>query len=84
MTDFHGVCDRCGKQIEGMWEPKTDTAPGFTAGWYRVDEDGVGWGRYTNPGERIICDACMWADPRYREVYGINEPSSSGSETQTR
>lgn len=56
-------CDRCHQQIDGM---RTD---GLTAGFYEV-EHGQGFGKYTNPGERIICDRCMHTDPRYIADYG--------------
>ena len=62
------ICDRCDDEIEGL------RGQFATAGFY--DTAGQSWwARYANPGEKIVCDACMWADPRYRADYGINEPA---------
>ena len=63
MNDVTVTCDRCGKQIEGI---EHETA---TGGFYRIKVDGEGWGKYTNPGERVVCDDCMWHDPRYLVDY---------------
>jgi hypothetical protein len=54
-------CDRCKQEIVGARPPDPD---GMTAGYY------VGWKEQMDPGEHIICDACMWADPRYIAIYG--------------
>lgn len=54
------VCDRCRKTVEGMRGPR------YTAGFY----DAEAWVKYTNPGEKIICDNCMWSDARYQADYG--------------
>lgn len=58
------TCDRCHKVIEGF----TDGA-GMTAGYY---EGGSGsyWAKFMGKEEKRVCDACMWADDRYRAVYG--------------
>ena len=56
-------CDRCKKQVNGI---KTETA---TGGFYEVANP-LGWGKYADPGEKIVCDNCMWNDPRYIAVYG--------------
>ncbi len=60
------VCSRCNKDTGS---PLLDG--GMTAGYYHV-EGTNGWGQFANPGEVFICDACMWADPRYIAVYGIH------------
>ena len=57
-----GVCSRCRKAIEGFRPPDG----GMTAGYYHA----LSWKKYANPGEVIICDDCMWADPRYIADYG--------------
>jgi len=56
------VCSRCHKDTGS---PLPDG--GMTAGYYVA----AGWPEFANPGEVYICDACMWADPRYQAVYGI-------------
>lgn len=73
MSNITVKCDRCGKLIEGVEYPPEEGKLGATGGFYRIKEDGVGWGKYTNPGERVICDACMWQDERYIADYGHNE-----------
>lgn len=55
-------CDRCKKPIEDFRPPDPDY--GVTAGYY------LDWDLFMDPGERIVCDACAWADPRYIAVYG--------------
>lgn len=62
------TCDRCGAKVDGF------RGQYATAGFY--DTAGQSWwARYARPGERIVCDACMWADPGYRADYGIHEPA---------
>jgi hypothetical protein len=53
-------CDRCKKEVDGAVDGI------LSAGCY------VGWLKFMNPGEHLICDACMWSDPRYIAVYGVN------------
>lgn len=63
-----GICDRCNKQVPNFGPP----AGGITAGYYLIDES---WQPYANEGETIICDFCMWSDPRYIKDFGrINLP----------
>lgn len=73
MADITVVCDRCGKTVEGLHSPATETSMGMTAGYY--DTSGQPWSDFVDPGERIICDDCMWADARYIAVYGDNRPA---------
>lgn len=56
------TCDRCKKTVAGLW---TDFA---TSGFYQCAAGH--WSNLVNPGESIICDECMHADPRYLAVYG--------------
>jgi hypothetical protein len=42
----------------------------FTAGFYVRDPSGGGWEKWMFPEEKIVCDVCMQADPRYLAVYG--------------
>jgi hypothetical protein len=55
-------CDRCGNTIDGI-----EHAFG-TAGFYRVAPGSL-WAKFGNPNEHIVCDDCMWKDPRYMSVY---------------
>lgn len=57
------TCDRCRGRIDGQ------KSPYFTAGYYEV---GLGsyWNKYAHKGENILCDECMFHDPRYIRDYG--------------
>jgi hypothetical protein len=59
-------CDRCGKVIDGYRDELC------TAGFYDVapNDSPFSWHNLANPGERIVCDPCMWNDPRYIALYG--------------
>lgn len=57
-------CDRCHKCIEGI--RVADELQTFTGGYY--DVTGY-WSQYANPGESIVCDACMHSDERYLADY---------------
>ena len=59
------TCDRCRKTIYG-WND-----PGVATGGYYETHPGSGWSKYANVGENIICDSCMWLDPRYVSDYGV-------------
>ena len=73
-------CDRC-KQI--VDSPPPDG--GMTAGYYHSAEDGDMWGKFANPGERHICDTCMWSDPRYIAAYGrYHNPRSTDTPEGTK
>jgi hypothetical protein len=51
-------CNRCHKDVEG-----TIDGP-MSSGVY------VDWVEFMDSEEHIICDSCMWSDPRYIKVYG--------------
>lgn len=71
MSDITVICDRCGKTVEGIHTP-ADTEkgiPGGTGGYYNVAPPSA-WTLYADVDENIICDECMWSDPRYIAVYG--------------
>ena len=72
MDEVTVTCDRCGKQIRGL---RTED---MTAGFY--DTSGHTWGQYANDGELVVCDDCMWSDPRYIAVYGDNRPKPMNKE----
>jgi hypothetical protein len=72
MTTIHVYCDRCNKHIGGAFTSRRDTGY-FTAGYYDVTPGMHGknqWARYARDGERNVCDACMWADPKYIAEHG--------------
>ena len=60
---LHIVCDRCKQVVKGA----AKDCGGCTAGYYEV-QHGF-FSKYASEGERYICDACMQADPRYKEDY---------------
>lgn len=55
-------CDRCHEAFEGFEDE------GGTGGFYYVNK-GV-WASFANPFETVVCDKCMWDDPRYIAVFG--------------
>ena len=67
-----GPCDRCGEKFDGF---RTE---GATAGFYDVTptDSPAGWDKFANAGEGIVCDRCMWNDPRYVAVYGTANATS--------
>ena len=60
-------CSRCHKTVDGVEFEAAPGVPGGTAGFYRLD---AYWGKFADEGETILCDSCMWHDPRYQAVYG--------------
>jgi len=56
------TCDRCGETKQGMLLPEG------TVGFYALDDE-LGWAKYANEGEEILCDACMQLDERYLADY---------------
>lgn len=30
------------------------------------------WFQFARTGEFLVCDACMWLDPKYRLIYGVH------------
>jgi hypothetical protein len=60
-------CDRCKHIKEGsVWADGSGSAGCYVVG----GDDSHYWSRYANPGEHLVCDQCMWSDPRYIKVYG--------------
>jgi hypothetical protein len=57
-------CDRCRKPIKDFRPP----AHGLTAGYYHVTNDT----KLGRPGERYVCDRCMWRSEAYTAIYGIH------------
>jgi hypothetical protein len=66
MATVHVTCSRCKANIEGV------RGEDFTGGFYdvRPTDSPAGWDKYANPGETVLCDPCMWNDPRYQKVHG--------------
>ncbi len=62
-------CSRCKADLSELWKVSTKD---MTVGYYEVREGP--WAKFANPGERYLCDACMWKDPRYIAVYGEYSP----------
>ena len=57
-------CDRCGKEVKGLEVPGV-----ATAGLYRLI--GTCWEEFKrHRGENLICDECMFTDPKYIAIYG--------------
>lgn len=57
------TCSRCHATLE------TTPEANMTAGYYVA----AGWKRFCDPSDILVCNRCMWADPRYRACYGIVE-----------
>lgn len=59
-------CDRCHKVVDREPFPNTRTA-----GYYDVTGDpNVEWGCYARPGEKYVCDSCLWSDPKFIQRRG--------------
>lgn len=59
MSTIH--CDRCNIDKEG------EVGLHFSAGCYLRS----GWARFMRNEEEIVCDDCMWKDPRYIAEFGV-------------
>lgn len=60
-------CDRCKEHKPG------EVYEGTSCGFYVVSEmpgECNYWANFARSGERLICDACMWSDPRYVAEFG--------------
>lgn len=66
MAEVTFDCDRCGTTVQGHEYEQ------FTAGYYQVGP-GSAWHQFAQDGEERICDACMWANAEYREIYGVHQ-----------
>lgn len=64
---FFGLveCDRCTNWVEGFLPDDN----GMSAGVY------VGWTKFMDFGEFIVCDECMQKDERYLAVYPSYKPA---------
>lgn len=63
-------CDRCLKTKPGY---VVDGPFGMSAGCYMVGK-GSHWHEMARPGEEVVCDDCMWEDPKYIARYGDRRP----------
>lgn len=61
---LHIICDRCHQVVKDAMKE----CSGTTAGYYEVERGA--WRKFSNPGEKYLCDACMFRDDRYIAVYG--------------
>ena len=73
-------CNRCTRELYNCRIDFVDIdgqQRGMSAGCYTASDYQVemreGWGKFMNDGERVICDLCMWKDPRYQKVYGTQQ-----------
>jgi hypothetical protein len=60
-------CDRCHQKFQGFMVGE------FTAGFYvrgSKQYNKHDWGLWMAPEEKVVCDRCMHADPRYVAIYG--------------
>jgi hypothetical protein len=74
-------CSRCRKVVDREPFPRT----GMTAGYYDVQGDpSYEWGCYARPGEKFLCDSCMWADPKYILRRGTAVLKTGWDNDQTR
>jgi len=68
-------CDRCHNDFEGF---KAKGGPELkdmiTAGYYDLSGDDkidYSWAKFRqHPDEKVVCDECMFKDPKYIEIYG--------------
>lgn len=66
------ICDRCHRAGKGLWSTLPAPAP-ITAGYYDLTASGA---EYARGNEKIICDECMYDDPKFQTVlhasYGFS------------
>lgn len=62
-------CGRCKMDISVLMQASDGV---MTIGYYDVRADSW-WAQFANAGEKYLCDACMWKDPRYIAVYGRHD-----------
>lgn len=66
--DVTVMCDRCKEMVDGWYGH--DATSGFYLLAKTLDRTRP-WASFFLPDEYVLCDACMWKDPRYQEVYGV-------------
>lgn len=74
MSPVTAVCDRCHRTVEGF------ESPNAVIGFYRMADYGP-WSRFARPGETLVCNDCMWADPGYSALYQTHRAWRKGAET---
>lgn len=57
------VCDRCKQEVRDA----VKACDGTTGGYYEVERGR--WRKFANPGEKYVCDVCMFRHERYIKVY---------------
>lgn len=62
------TCDRCGKRVRGLRYARG------TSGFYVLRG---AWSQFSRvPGEGVLCEPCMQADPHYQATCGMKGLSS--------
>lgn len=69
INEIEIVCDRCEKTVNGIVIEASAGIPKVTGGFY--DVTGTGWNEFAREGEQMVCDSCMWCDPKYVERYSV-------------
>lgn len=69
MKNVTVTCDRCGKVVHGIIDEfYLDKTIKVTGGFYDVTDEY--WSQFARWEEERICDDCMFADPKYKAIYG--------------
>lgn len=66
------LCSRCFRDLDEEIRASRKFMGLGTIGYYEV-VSGY-WSQFADPGEKYLCDACVWSDPRYIAVYGVRKP----------
>jgi hypothetical protein len=66
-------CSGCKELVEGV------RGNGFTGGFYDVAKGE--WSKFARPGEKRLCDVCMWSRPEYQLVYGVQGGAPDNRDT---
>lgn len=66
-------CSACKKEVEGV------RGADFTGGFYDVSKGF--WKNFARPGEKRLCDNCMWSRPEFQFVYGVQSGVQDSRDT---
>lgn len=67
MSVLYFTCDLCKRDLEGYAADRKIGGCTFTSGCY--DVSGGYWAQFVPLGLNTVCDCCMWATEKYRNVY---------------
>jgi hypothetical protein len=71
---FPFTCDRCSRKFVGL-KSTLDAPVPLTGGFYDLTSPGC-WTEYARGNEKIVCDECMYDDPKFQVVlragYGFS------------